>query len=252
MPVRITGLTVIDLYQCGDGLAAVECSDAELSRKIRMPKNISVWDPLVRVGHWTVVIAFAVAYFTEEDLLSVHVWAGYVVGSAVLIRVLWGFVGPNRARFFDFIYPPRAVFTYLGDLIRFRARRYVGHSPAGGAMVVALLLMLAATVVTGVMTLGADKHAGPLASLYAAAPIAGSPAKKAISDGTTRTRSGERGSGAQAERQESTLRELHEVLANVTLILVGFHLAGVALASFVHRENLVLAMLAGRKRAESA
>ena len=117
-----------------------------------MSKSIMVWDPLIRGGHWTIVTAFALAYFAEEDLLSVHVWAGYVVGVAVVIRTLWGFVGPNRARFSDFIYPPRAIRAYLNDLVRLRAVRYVGHSPAGGAMVVVLLLMLASTVVTGVMT----------------------------------------------------------------------------------------------------
>ena len=64
-----------------------------------MSKSIMVWDPLIRGGHWIIVTAFALAYFTEEDLLSVHVWAGYVVGVAVVIHTLWGFVGPNRAHF---------------------------------------------------------------------------------------------------------------------------------------------------------
>ena len=111
-------------------------------------------------------------------------------------------------------------------------------------MVVALLVMLAATVVTGVMTLGAEKHAGPLATLYAASPIAGSSSAEGISHDPNRTEKHNEGT----EREESALRELHETLANLTLILVGFHLAGVALASFVHRENLILAMITGRKR----
>ena len=83
-----------------------------------MSKSIMVWDPLICGGHWIIATAFALAYFTEEDLLSVHVWAGYVVGVAVVIRTLWGFVGPNRVRFSDFIYPPRAVLAYLNDLVR--------------------------------------------------------------------------------------------------------------------------------------
>ena len=219
-----------------------------------MSKLIVVWDPLVRVGHWTIVTAFAIAYFTEEDLLSVHVWAGYVVGVAVLIRVLWGLVGPNRARFSDFIYPPRAILAYLGDLVRFRAARYVGHSPAGGAMIVVLLLMLAATVATGVMALGADKHAGPLALLYKSEAIssAGSRGAESERDGAARAQTGQMGAHEPDKREESALREVHEVLANLTLILVGFHLAGVVLASIVHRENLVLAMITGRKRVGSA
>ena len=65
-----------------------------------------------------------------------HVWAGCVVAVAVVIRTLWGFVGPHGARFSDFIYSPRAVLAYLNDPVRLRAVRLVGHSPAGGAMVV--------------------------------------------------------------------------------------------------------------------
>ena len=209
-----------------------------------MAKYIAVWDPLIRIGHWTIVLAFAVAYFSGEDLLSVHVWAGYIVGAVVLIRVIWGFIGPTRARFTDFVYAPGAVLAYLGNLLRSHASRYIGHSPAGGAMVVALLAMLAATVVTGVMTLGAEKHTGPLASLYVKPPIVGSSSTEGISRDQIRTEKHNEGT----ERQESALRELHETLANLTLILVGLHLAGVAVASLVHRENLILAMITGRKR----
>jgi cytochrome b len=200
-----------------------------------MAKYIAVWDPLIRIGHWTIVLAFAVAYLSGED--PVHVWAGYIVGAVVLIRVIWGFVGPSRARFIDFVCAPRAVLVYVGNLIRSRAARYIGHSPAGGAMVIALLVMLAATVVTGVMTLGAEKHAGPLAFIYAASPIAGPSSAENLSKHNEGT-----------EQEESAIRELHETLVNFTLILIGFHLAGVVLASFVHRENLILAMVTGRKR----
>jgi cytochrome b len=205
---------------------------------------VKVWDPLIRIGHWTIVAAFAVAYLSGEDVLSLHVWAGYVVGAAILIRVIWGFVGPQPARFADFVYAPRAVLAYASDLVRFRAKRYLGHSPAGGAMIVALLVLLAGTVVTGLMSLGSDKHAGPLAPLYAAAPATGTPAasaKRTDEDGTRRN---------AAEGEENAVRELHELLANLTLVLVGLHVVGVVLASLAHRENLIAAMITGRKRAE--
>ena len=200
-----------------------------------MDQGMRIWDPVVRVSHWTVVVAFFVAYFTEEDLLSLHVWAGYLVGAVVAFRVLWGFIGPQQARFSDFVYAPRRVVTYLADLVRFRAKRYLGHSPAGGAMVLALLVMLAATVGTGLLVYAADKHAGPLAPFYAA----GSGPAGATNAGSDRTgRNGD----------ESALREVHELLANLTLGLVALHIAGVILASIVHRENLVTAMITGRKR----
>jgi len=43
------------------------------------------------------------------------------------------------------------------------------------------------------------------------------------------------------------LEESHEFLAGAMLAVVGVHLAGVAVASWLHRENLVASMLTGRK-----
>jgi cytochrome b len=178
---------------------------------------IYVWDPFVRVFHWTLVVTFTVAYMTEDDLLKVHVWSGYAVGVLVLARVIWGFVGPTHARFSDFIYAPADALRYVRDLVLFRAERHLGHSPGGGAMVVLLLVFLAATVVTGLVVYGGDQQAGPLAGMFTKA-------------------TGE------------AMEDVHEVIANITLALVLAHVAAVVLASFVHRENLVRAMLTGYKR----
>lgn len=166
---------------------------------------------------FTVLAAFTVAYLTE-DPLTVHVWAGYVVGALVIARVIWGFVGPTHARFSDFVYRPATAFAYLRDLFRLRGRRYLGHSPAGGYMVVALLIFLAATVVTGLVVYGGDQQAGPLAGMF-------------------------------TEEFGESFEEVHEVVANITLALIFLHIAAVILASFVHRENLVRAMITGMKRA---
>jgi cytochrome b len=91
-----------------------------------------------------------VAYLSAEEEAGgpdpLHVWGGYVVGAIVVLRVVWGFVGSRRARFSGFVRSPLVVLAYFRDLLYGRARRYVGHSPAGGAMVIALLVYLAATV----------------------------------------------------------------------------------------------------------
>jgi cytochrome b len=189
-----------------------------LDRKSNMSAaQIYVWDPFVRVFHWTLVIGFTIAYLTEEDLLTVHVWAGYVVGALVMARVLWGFIGPDHARFSDFIYDPATTFSYVRDLVLLRGQRYLGHSPGGGYMVVALLVFITATVVTGLIVYGGDQQAGPLA-------------------------------GMVSEATGESMEEVHEVIANITLALVFLHIAAVVFASFAHRENLVRSMVTGYKR----
>jgi cytochrome b len=139
----------------------------ESVRATSQPVDVLVWDPLVRFGHWTLAAAFAVAFFSAEEGAGGpgvwHVWTGYLVGGIVVLRVLWGFVGSRHARFSDFLYEPYKVFAYLGDLLVGRGRRYVGHSPAGGAMVIALLVCLAATVATGIVAYG-EQGKGPLAA----------------------------------------------------------------------------------------
>lgn len=108
-------------------------------------RYVPVWDATVRFGHWALVAAFAVAYFSAEEeggVRALHVWGGYAVGVLVVLRVVRGFVGLQHARFADFICGPVAAIRYLVNLTGDHARRYLGHSPAGGAMVIALLIFL--------------------------------------------------------------------------------------------------------------
>jgi cytochrome b len=203
-------------------------------------RDVKVWDIGVRIGHWLLVLCFAVAYLTEGEPEWLHTWAGYVIATVVALRVVWGLVGPRHARFTDFVRGPSAVLGYLRDLISFRAPRYLGHSPAGGAMVVALLLMLAVTTGTGMVYFAKAEGGGPLAGWVApGVTAAGVPV-------TDRTLSP--GDRKAAKRQYRMLKEVHEVAANLTLLLVLLHLGGVALASLVHRENLPRSMVTGRKR----
>ena len=215
-------------------------TSSETIRATSRSASTLVWDPMVRFGHWALVAAFAVAYFSAEEEAGgpdpLHVWGGYVVGAIVVLRVAWGFVGPRHARFTDFVCSPIVALVYFRDLLNGRARRYIGHSPAGGAMVIALLVCLAATVATGLMAYG-EEGRGPLGVLMA-------------TDGNAN--GNEAGHRALAEKQggetESTIGELHGLMANITVALVVAHIFGVAVASFVHKENLVLAMITGRKR----
>ncbi len=200
---------------------------ADISANTRM---VRVWDPLVRIGHWVLVVAFATAYLTEGEPEWLHTWAGYAIAITVTLRVIWGFAGPSTARFSDFVTGPRQVFGYLRNLPFGQAQRHLGHSPAGGAMAVALLVALAVTAFTGMANLAAKEGEGPLAQVVAQRP-------------EVHEADGERG-----EEEEGFWQEIHGTAANLTLVLIVLHLGGVALASRAHRENLTRAMVTGRKR----
>lgn len=187
------------------------------------PRVVRVWDPLVRVFHWSLATSFAVAFVTEDDVLAIHIWTGYIILGLILFRLIWGFVGPRHARWSDFVKAPAEITAYLADALRFRATRHLGHNPVGGAMVVALMMSLAATAVTGLAVYGAQELSGPLAPLF----------------------------GGLSGAWVHALEDVHEVLANLTLLLVVVHLAGVALASVQHHENLVKSLITGFKRSET-
>jgi cytochrome b len=195
-------------------------------------EEIAVWDPFVRVFHWLLATSVIIAWFTDEPLW-LHTWLGYAAAGLIVLRVVWGFAGPEQARFSSFVRKPRVVLQYAFDLIRLTAKRYVGHSPAGGAMIVALLFMVAVTTITGMADLAAERGQGPLGGMV-----------------TQTVQSAGAGEPENGEHEESFLKELHETAANITMVLVILHLAGVGLASIAHRENLVRAMITGRKRPE--
>jgi cytochrome b len=214
---------------------------------MNQPKSawIRVWDPIVRFGHWTLVAGFFIAYFTEEDFLALHVWAGYVVGAVVLFRLLWGFVGTRHARFSDFVFRPAVIARYLKRLRRGEVEHYVGHNPAGGAMILLLLACVSLTVYTGLEVYAVKNHAGPLAALQGGAEPAAvfqpeNVARPGDGYGTGHRRAGE-------GREDGFWEELHETFANLTLMLVILHVTGAIVSSYLHRENLVKAMITGKK-----
>ncbi len=182
--------------------------------------EIKVWDIFVRVFHWSLVAAFSVAYLTEEELLSLHVVAGYAVAGLIALRLLWGFVGTRYARFSDFVYRPAEVKAFVRDTVQLRAKRYIGHNPAGGTMILLMLASLVLTGITGMALYGIEESAGPLAML-----------------------------GQSHGLPEGPVEALHEFLANLTLLMVAIHVTGVLVESLIHHENLAKSMLTGVKRA---
>lgn len=174
------------------------------------PSTVRVWDPLLRLVHWGLAASFLTAWLSAEEVMGVHEAAGLTIIALVGLRALWGLVGSPHARFVDFVPSGAGLLAYLRSMARRRADRHLGHNPAGGAMAVALWFCLLGTAALGLLT------RYPVSAL---------------------------------RPYGHWLEEAHEVLANGTLALVALHLAGVVVSGLLHRENLPLSMLTGRKRA---
>jgi cytochrome b len=167
---------------------------------------VRVWDRVVRGFHWALVLSFAIAWFTPQSAENIHHWAGYAAASLVAMRLVWGIVGTPYARFSQFVRHPATVLRYLLAIIKGSEARYIGHNPAGGAMVIVLMAMMVSVAVTGWMQT-TDAYFGV-----------------------------------------SWVEDAHSLAAHGLLALVLVHIGGVALASLRHNENLVRAMITGRKR----
>jgi cytochrome b len=171
--------------------------------------EVKVWDPLVRIFHWSLVLSFTVAFISAEEWDDLHIWAGYMAAGLIAFRLVWGLFGPRHARFISFVTSPGNVVAYAKQILTGDAPRYLGHNPLGGAMILALILSLAVVSVTGWMfTL--DRFWGV-----------------------------------------EWVEAVHATFANMMVGLVALHVCGVLISSLSHKENLVRAMVTGRKRAPS-
>jgi len=198
-----------------DTQPALEPSAASVSHS-----TIRVWDPFVRFFHWSLVLSFALSYWSvKAGKIELHTLLGYFLAGLILARLLWGFYGSRHARFSDFIHSPAAVLHYLKTIAAGHPRRFLGHNPAGGLMVAALLAVLFFISLTGLIVLAVIDFDGPLLGLT-----------HAVND-----------------HQAYAVLEAHELAVNAILAMASLHLLGVMLASFQHKENLVRAMITGDK-----
>jgi len=114
-------------------------------------ERVKVWDLAIRLFHWTLVIAIAVAFLSSEEdstLNNWHVLSGWIAAVLIVFRLAWGFIGGEHSRFSDFIHPS-GIPHHITSLIRGQREATLGHNPLGAVAVVALLALTAATVWTG-------------------------------------------------------------------------------------------------------
>ncbi|SHE31254.1 Cytochrome b [Modicisalibacter ilicicola DSM 19980] len=111
--------------------------------------RVKVWDPAVRIFHWSLVTAFAVAYFIVEGNRTIHEWAGYVALGLVAFRLIWGVIGSPHARFSDFVPGPAKLIDYMRRALKGQEPRYLGHNPAAAIMILFLLVAVGVIGVSG-------------------------------------------------------------------------------------------------------
>ena len=191
---------------------------ADSSSKTRVVK---VWDPVVRSFHWLLVLAFAGAWGLGEwgpNQMTWHFYFGYTIGGLVVIRLIWGLIGPRSARFTSFLYGPNATLRYLRHLPTRDASHWPGHNPLGAWSVFAMLSLLILQVLTGLTSDPQDFiNVGPWAQYV----------PDSISQGVSPS--------------------VHEAIASVLVIVVGLHIGAVLYYRFWKGENLVKPMITGKK-----
>jgi cytochrome b len=182
-------------------------------------RETPVWDLSTRLFHWVLVLLVGTNLFLIEPrggmATVIHMTFGYAVIGLLLFRLAWGFVGSPRSRFADFVHPWTAVKGYIAGLRRFSPPRSVGHNPLGGWMIVVMIAVLAALVTTGIFASG--RHAA--GALATAVPV----------------------------ELTALAGDAHELFGNIMIALVIVHVAGIAADWLLTRENLVKAMINGRK-----
>jgi len=207
-------------------------------------KSVKVWDILVRLFHWSLVITFVVAYVTSEDGNIWHIYSGHAVLGLIVFRMLWGLIGSKYARFSNFIYSPGVVLKYIKQLTTKNPKHYMGHNPAAGYMVIALLLSLLVVTVSGLKLYAVEEGLGPLAGAGSEFVII----NKAYAD-EDEDEDEEEGYRREGNEQGGEFwEEVHEASTNFTLFLIFLHIAGVLVSSRLHKESLVKAMITGKKK----
>lgn len=186
--------------------------------------KIRVWDLPVRLFHWSLVVLLAVSYFSGRaggDWMKLHFWSGYAILTLIVFRIAWGFFGSTTARFASFVKGPRSAIAHLLEFFGRGRTHDAGHNAVGGLMVVVLLGAVLFQASTGLFSADTDMGTvnGPLAL-------------------------------AVADKWVERATSFHKYTINVLLVLAALHVAAVVIYLLWKRQNLIGAMLTGRKPIE--
>ena len=209
-------------------------TDLASSRLPPKGQALPSWDPLLRLAHWGIAGVVIANYAFTKEGGSVHIALGWAGMALLLLRLIWGFVGPREARFASFPPNPMAALRHLGGLRRGKAPQYPSHNPAGALMAYALWACLGVITLTGLGMSGIS-------------PFAQADLEAVVAEGDWSVLVEDDGEAQGESPYGDVLEEVHEVAANLILILAVLHVAGVAVESRAMRRNLLAPMLITRR-----
>lgn len=182
---------------------------------------VSVWDLPTRLFHWTLVICVCAAWYIGDNRdfsnIDYHFYLGYAIGGLIVFRLLWGVIGPQPVRLANLFHGPRSVFRYIGTVFKRQPSGTAGHNPIGSLSVLAMLVSLAVQVTTGLF---AEDD-----GLFAGGPLSGYVSSTTILQ----------------------MNEIHFYNSRILLALVGLHVFAGLFYLIWKRENLIGAMITGKK-----
>jgi cytochrome b len=209
-----------------------------LERAIPQPADVtapSLWDPVVRLSHWGIAVAVLLNALVTDGGSLTHVSLGWLGMALLLLRVIWGVLGPSEARFSAFPPNPSAALRHLSNVLRGKPRAHRSHNPAGALMAYALWATLATVILTGLVMTGG------------ATPMQVAQDKAAVASGDWSALIKKSESSDETDNSlRHTAEEIHEMAANLMLLLAVLHVAGVFVESRAMRRNLLAPMLLGK------
>ena len=181
-----------------------------------MKKEVAVWDIWVRLFHWTLVALIGFSWLSAElggNWMIWHTQAGFITAGLIIFRVIWGVAGSWSARFSQFVRSPKQVMAYIKGEDK---SEHLSHNPLGALGVLAILLLVALQVLTGLFSNDDIFIEGPLAHLI-------------------------------SYDLSLEITEIHEAVFNLLLLVVATHILAVLYHQKIRKEPLIQSMLHGRK-----
>lgn len=184
------------------------------------PKRL-VWDIPLRLFHWLFALSIGASWLTAElgfEYMQIHFYLGYWTLGLLLFRIVWGFVGPKHARFSNFLKGPSVLLDYLKSMFTGSPIHTAGHNPAGGLMVIVMIILVAVQAGSGLFTSDDIVWSGPY--------------YPAVSGETART-----------------MAVIHQQNFDFVLAAIALHILAIIFYWLVKKQNLIVPMFTGHKPA---